>query len=576
MTTIRQPIVTVAGHVDHGKTTILDSIRKSNVYDSEAGGITQKISFTKVPIENIKQRCPELNNLDLDIPGFLFIDTPGHAAFSHLRKRGGALADLAVLLIDINDGIKPQTQEVIQILKMNKIPFVVALNKIDNISSWRKQSDNLKENIDMQSENTKLSFNEKLLTLVGSLHHHGFNAKPFYEVTDFKSQLALIPCSGKTGEGINELILTLCGLSQKFLKSRLELGSEAKGVILEIKKEKTMQYAEAILYDGVLKSSDEIVVASFDEPVVSKIRVLEEIIPVSDKFKPVDEVSAANGIRMQLINSEEILPGMPFTIFNGDLEKVREEFKKEIGEKLNVDENGIIVKADSLGSLEALVGMLKAEKINIIKSGIGPINKKDVISARANLREDSENAIIVGFNVEEDSEVKEMNLKEIKILKNEVIYKLIEDLVEFQKEKRDEIRREKLMGLTSVCKLSILHQYVFRASNPAVFGVKVEAGRLKPGIKLMDGSGNGIAKVKGIQENQKKIEEALMGSEIAMSLPGINFERQLSEVDVLYSDISEKQFRDFKDNKDLLSSDEMKVLQKIAQIKRAKNGTWGV
>ena len=183
---------------------------------------------------------------------------------------------------------------------------------------------------------------------------------------------------------------------------------------------------------------------------------------------------------------------------------------------------------------------------------------------------------LLGFNVEEDSEVKEMNLKEIKILKNEVIYKLIEDLVEFQKEKRDEIRREKLMGLTSVCKLSILHQYVFRASNPAVFGVKVEAGRLKPGIKLMDGSGNGIAKVKGIQENQKKIEEALMGSEIAMSLPGINFERQLSEVDVLYSDISEKQFRDFKDNKDLLSSDEMKVLQKIAQIKRAKNGTWGV
>jgi len=228
---IRQPIVTVAGHVDHGKTTILDSIRKTKVYDTEAGGITQKISFTKVPIKEIKKTCPliEKQGIKLNIPGFLFIDTPGHAAFSHLRKRGGSLADLAILVIDIKDGIMPQTNEVISMLKLNKTPFIIALNKLDNISGWRKQSENLKENIDLQSTNTKTNYQEKLLTLIGSLHHHGFNAKPYYEINNFSKELALVPCSGKTGEGIPELILMLCGLSEKFLKQNLEINAKKSG-----------------------------------------------------------------------------------------------------------------------------------------------------------------------------------------------------------------------------------------------------------------------------------------------------------------------------------------------------------
>ena len=140
---IRQPIVTVVGHVDHGKTSILDSLRDSCVQEDEAGGITQKISFTSYPMDQLKTACPliDKNGIQLNIPGFLLIDTPGHAAFTNLRKRGGSLADLAVLVIDINDGIKPQTAEVIQILKHNKTPFIIALNKIDNISGWKKQDE---------------------------------------------------------------------------------------------------------------------------------------------------------------------------------------------------------------------------------------------------------------------------------------------------------------------------------------------------------------------------------------------------------------------------------------------------
>ncbi len=574
MMQIRQPIVTVAGHVDHGKTTILDSIRKTKVVETEAGGITQKISFTKVPIEIIKKRLDTNKDIKLEIPGFLFIDTPGHAAFSHLRKRGGSLADLAILVIDINEGIMPQTKEVIELLKINKIPFVIALNKIDNISGWRKQSDNLKENIEKQVVNVKNDFQEKFLTLIGSLHYYGFNAKLFYEINDFTREIALVPCSGKTEEGINELILILIGLSQKFLKESLKLSKEAKGVILEVKKEK-LTYLESILYDGNLKINDEIAIASFSEPIVTKIRVLEEILPLSNKFKSVKETTAANGIRIQTTNSLDILPGMPFTIFKNNLEEIKKEFKKE-GVEIRTDKQGIIIKADSLGSLEALITMLKQSNIKIISAGIGNINKKDFISAETNLKEDPLNAVILGFNVEEDDEVKMLKNPGVKIIKDLVIYKLIENLFKFQEEKGNEIKKEKLTSLAPLCRLSVLHQYVFRNSNPAVFGVRVDAGKLKPNVNLINDDGKSIAKVKSIQEQNHSINEAEKGKEVAISLPGIMFDRVLKDVDYLYSEISESQFKQFKKNKEILTSDELAVLQKIAQIKRKTKVTWGV
>jgi len=575
---IRQPIVTVVGHVDHGKTTILDSIRKTAIAKGEAGGITQKISFTKVPLENIQNICPYLKekNIKLDFPGFLFIDTPGHAAFSNLRKRGGSLADLAILIIDINEGIMPQTIEVIEILKLNKTPFIIALNKIDKITGWKKQSENLKENIEMQAVNTKQQFQEKLLTIIGSLHHHGFNAKPFYEISDFTTQLALIPCSGKTGEGISELIMTLCGLSQKFLKQNLILGEETKGVVLEIKKQKSMQYLEAILYDGSLSVKDEIAIASFDEPVITKIRVLEEILPISNKFKPVFQVNAATGIRMQLIDYERILPGMPFIKFKNNLSEIKKEFEKEVGEKIKTDEQGIIIKADSLGSLEALITLLKQENISILSAGIGKINKKDIISAQTNLKSNPLNAIILGFNTEIDEEVKELDTSKIKIITDDVIYKLIEKLLEFQKQKEREIKREKIMSLATICRLKILPQYIFHNSNPAIFGVEVEAGKLKPNILLMDKNGKSIAKVKAIQEQGQNINEAVQGQQVAISLPGITFDRQLADIEYLYSDINEAQYRDFKKNKELLTQNEIQALQKIAEIKRKEKPTWGI
>ena len=576
---IRQPIVTVCGHVDHGKTSILDALRGSSVQAEEAGGITQKISFTLFPIEQMKKACPliEKSKIKLNIPGFLFIDTPGHAAFTNLRKRGGSLADLVVLVIDINEGIKPQTAEVIQILKHNKTPFLIALNKIDNISGWRKKDDDLKKNIEMQGTNVKQNFDEKYFTLIGSLNSFGFDADLFYNISDFTKKISLVPCSAKTKEGIPELILMLCGLSQRYLSERLVLGKGAKGVVLEVKKEKSASYVEAILYDGELGKKDEIAVADFEgNPMINRIRVLEEIEPLSFKFKPKEKIQASTGLRMQLAEKIEILPGMPFVFYDGNLEKIKEIFKKEISESVNseLSKQGIIVKADSLGSLEALLVLLKQAGIPVLKAGIGNINKNDIVSAKANSKINEIDAVIAGFNVSLDSEVDKMK-GNVKILTDEVVYKLIENLSQFREEKRKEIEKKRMMGLTTLCKLRILGQYVFRNTKPAIFGVAIEGGKIISGLKVIDETGEEVGRVKNIQSENKSVSEATERMEVAISMPGVNFQHALGDRKFLYSEISENQFKTFKKNKDLLNSSELRILQEIAEIKRRKKEEWG-
>ena len=576
---IRQPIVTVCGHVDHGKTSILDRLRKSCVQEEEAGGITQKISFTLYPAEQLKIVCPLIDKqgIKLNIPGFLFIDTPGHAAFINLRKRGGSLADLAVLVIDINEGIKPQTAEVIQILKHNKTPFIIALNKIDNISGWKTSTElGIEESINSQPQNVRQNFEEKYLTLIGSLNNYGFDADLFYKIPDFTKKIALVPCSARTGQGIPELIMVLCGLSQKYLKNKLTLSEEAKGIVLEIKKEKNNYYIESILYNGELSKKDSIAIAHLEgEPLITRIRVLEEIQPLSNKFKPKEKITAATGLRMQIAEKADILPGMPFVIYKGNKEEIKKIFKQQLTESIKTEKQGIIVKADSLGSLEALLTMLKQEKIFVVKAGIGNINKNDIINAKANLKINELDAIIAGFNVSIDEEAKEIK-GNIKILTDDVIYKLIENLKEFREEKRKEIEKRRLMELSPLAKIRVLHQYVFRNTNPAIFGIKVETGKIIPRINLIDEKNERVGHIKNMQSENQSINEALEGKELAISVPGVNFERKMKNITFLYSDITESQFRNFKKNKDLLSSSEINLLQEIAEIKRKEKADWGI
>jgi translation initiation factor 5B len=572
MTKIRQPIVTVAGHVDHGKTSILDSIRQTKIQESEAGGITQKISFTTLPKQNIQQRAGavlEKFKIPVEIPGLLFIDTPGHAAFTNLRKRGGSLADIAILVIDINDGIKPQTAEVIQILKANKTPFIIALNKIDNISGW-------KTNTPPESQATivKQNFEEKFYTIIGALHSHGINAEVYSKITDFTKNIAIVPCSAQTGEGVNEILAMLTALSQKFLKDRIEIKEIGKGVVLEVKKDKTTNYLECILYDGKLTNKDQITIASFDEPIQTKVRNIQEAQPLNKGFKTETEVQAATGIRLQIVSKDEVLSGMPFQVISPEntFKEISQEFEEEISEEIQTEEFGIVVKADSLGSLEALLFILKQKQIPVVKAGIGPISKKDVYLANTLPEEDK---IILGFNVEPVEESGAEEFKDLKILTSQVVYKLIEDLEEWKDQKLKNIERKKLEELPTISKIKVL-DFVFRNSSPAVFGVEIMGGTLKKRERFINKDDTKIGQVKEIQEDKNTVQEAKRGKEVAISIPGINFERQITTGEFLYTNLSETEFRKFKEHKDILSSEEKTILQEIASVKRRESPTWGI
>ncbi len=582
---IRQPIVTLVGHVDHGKTSILDLIRKSSVAKREAGGITQAIGATSVPVETIKSICGGLlvaAKIKITIPGILFLDTPGHAAFNNLRKRGGNLADIAVLVIDVNEGMQPQTIESIEILKQYKTPFVIALNKIDLIPGWRTQKDEIiVNNLKKQSTNVNNHLDTKLYELIGKLFDLGFESERFDRVSDYTKQIAVIPISAKTGEGLPELIMVLTGLAQKFLEGCLECNTEgyAKGTVLEVKEEKGIgKTLDVVLYDGHLKINDLIVIGGLEEPIVTKVKILlqpDELAEIRDKkskFRQVKIINAASGVKISAVGIEEVVAGMPIrSCSEKELEKVKEDVQKEVEEVLiDVDKKGVIVKADSLGSLEALVGLLKDKDINIKKASIGEINKNDI--ADADSEKDEMNKVILGFNVNVSTGV---DVGKIKIITNEVIYKIIEDFEKWKEEKNKEIELKALERVVKPCKLRIMHGFVFRQSSPAVVGVEILGGSLKIDTGLIRDDKE-ICRVKSIQLEGESIEKAEKKMEVAIALPGVTVGRQIKEGDVLFANLSEGDFKELKKKKQYLKNDEIEVLKEFCTLKRKKDPMWGV
>jgi len=585
---LRQLIITILGNVDSGKTQLLDTIRNTAIVESEPGRITQSIGCSLIPMATIKKICGNLlekHKLQIKIPGFVIIDTPGHAAFTNLRKRGGNLADIAILVVDINEGIKLQTVECIDILKQYKTPFVVALNKIDLLTAWNSNSKmNLLESIQKQSENAMLLLEKKLYEVVGKLSEFGFNAERFDRVEDYTKQIVIIPISAKTGEGMAELLMVMTGLSQKFLEESLkvDIKGNAKGTVLEVKEEKGLGMTiDVILYDGSLKQNDTIVIGTLDKPISTKLKALFEPMPLTEmrdkkaRFKSVKQVMAATGVKISAPELDKVVAGMPLrSCLPSEIEKVKEEIKKEVEEVIiETDKQGIVIKADSLGSLEALVKILKEKNIEIKKASIGNISKKDISDAEINYKKEPLQSAVLGFNVELMPEVKAGNAK---VLCNNIIYKLIEDFEKWQQETKKKLEAKEIEYLYKPCKIQIIKGYVFRQNNPAVVGVEVLAGTLKTNTPLMKKDGNAITEVKSIQQEQENLEKAEKGKQIAVSLPNVTVGRQIHESDILYSVIPEEQFRKLKEFKKYLTREEIDILKEIAEIMRKQNPMWGI
>lgn len=581
---LRQPIVAIMGHVDHGKTSLLDTIRGTAIAAKEAGGITQAIGASIIPLSTIKEICgPLLEKLKLNvvIPGLLFIDTPGHAAFVNLRKRGGNLADIAILVVDINEGMMPQTKESVEILKQYKTPFIVAINKIDLIQGWRVQKGSLIQDLQSQSPQVQALFERKLYELVAQLYEIGLSADRFDRVDDYTKQIALVPVSAKSSEGIPELLMMLTGLAQRYLEAKLHMEEHgpAKGTILEVKEQKGLgTIADVIIYEGTLKVNDSIIIATLDKPLRTKVKALFQPAPMAEmrekraKFDSVKSVTAATGVRLVPQDCEGLLAGMPMASAGANAEAIQEELKKEVEEVLvENDSQGIIAKADSLGSLEALMTLLKGKGIQVRKSSIGPISKKDISDAEALLATDPLQGVILGFNIPKPEFQTSAN-----VLVNEVIYRLIEDYEFWKLSQVKKMEASALDMLVKPCKIELLKGYVFRQNNPAIAGVEILAGTLRSNTPLMNAQGKELTLVKGIQIEQENVDRAAKGKRPAVSMPGVTIGRQLSEGDTLYSMIPEDQFRKYKEHKDLLSEDEKTVLKEIAEIMRRSNPMWGV
>jgi translation initiation factor 5B len=580
---IRQPIVSVLGHVDHGKTSFLDFIRGTTVVSRESGAITQHIGATEVPIDAIYNVCGDLlKEKKSSLPGLLFIDTPGHHAFTTLRARGGSLADLAVLVIDINEGFKPQTYESVKILKQYKTPFIIAANKIDAISGWQTSKNVARNRIEKQRLYVKTIFEEKIYEMIGTISEQKLNADLYFNISDFRKTVGIIPISAKTGEGIPELLMTLVGLAQRFLEDQLHIESgPGKGSVLEVKEEVGLGTTiDAIIYNGTIKTDDKIVIGTIDEPVVTRIKALlkpkplDEIRDPRERFDSVSEVHAACGIKISSPDLENVIPGAPIRVAKDSLEEVIKEIKSQTKIDFELDEQGIIIKADTIGSLEALIKESRDIGIKIRKAEIGNVSKRDIVEAAATL--DPLNKLIFAFNVKILPEAKEEFANtDLTIFDEDVIYTIMEKYDEWIEKKKAELERDRRQDYLHPGMIKFLPEYVFRVSHPAVIGIRVLSGRIKTGLRLMKEDGRVIGSIKGIQSENRSIEEALQGQEVAISIEGVTVGRQIKGEDILYTDLPASDAKKLREL-DVLNPDEKDVLNKIFEIKRKTDKFWGM
>ena len=587
MKKLRTPIVAVLGHVDHGKTTLLDKIRNTRVVAKEAGGITQHIGATEVPIDLIKEICKELWPKNITIPGLLFIDTPGHKAFTNLRKRGGALADLAILVIDINEGFKPQTEEALMILRTFKTPFVVAANKIDKIPGWQSfENQPFLKSFQQQDDVVKQRLENKIYDLIGELYKYGFSADRFDRIRDFTRTVAIIPVSALTGEGIPELLLVLVGLAQRYLEKNLRLHVEgkAKGTVLEVKEEKGLGITmDVIIYDGTLRVGDKIAIGGVDGVVVTHVRGIlkprpAQEIRVESRFKSVKEVTAAAGVKIVAPGIENVVAGSEFEVVESeeDVKKFEERIKREIEEvTIKTDEEGVVLKTDTLGSLEALVNELKEVGVPIKKAEVGDIDKRDIVEAAAN--KDEINRLVIGFNVKVLPGVEEEAARYgVRIFLDNIIYSLLDNVTSWRDEQKRLREKQKIESLIKPCKIQLLKDFIFRRSKPAIVGVKVLAGELRRDVKLIKPDGTPAGSVRSIQKSGENIPVATEGDEVAIAIDGVTIGRHLDGNEVLYVDIPEKHARIIeRDLLDSLSEEAKKAFMEFLQIKRKENPFWG-
>ncbi len=578
----------VLGHVDSGKTSLLDRIRGTGVQGREAGGITQHIGASFLPTETIKETCgilyKKLEESENQVPGILVIDTPGHEVFRNLRFRGGSAADIAILVVDVNRGFQPQTNESLKILQNRKVPFVVALNKCDQISGWRKsESSFISQVLKEQDASIQADLDQKLYDVVGTLSILGYKSEAFYRVKDFKSEIAIVPISARSGVGIPELLSVLVGLTQQYLQKRLSKEEkDPRGIILEVKDEVGLgQTANIILIDGTIKKENSIVVAKRDSVIAIKPKALllpkplDEMRDPRDKFKPVTQVDAAAGLKIASPDLEGVLPGS--TLYVASNQQEIEKFTKLIESEMksmfiDTETDGIILKCDTIGSLEAIIEMLRRSQVPVAKADIGPVTRRDVIEARAIKEKDRHLGVVLSFNVRVLPDAKdESEDSHIKVFEDKVIYSLIDNYNAWVEEDSANEEDAIFSELVPIVKFTFLKGMVFRNNDPAVFGIRIDVGTLKQKIPFMNMSGRKVGNIHQLQLDKKTVTSAKTGDEVACSVRDVTIGRQIFEEEVYYTFPPSHQAKQLLNRfMHKLSTEEQQILNEIVRIQREK------
>ena len=588
--TLRTPIVAVLGHVDHGKTSLLDEIRGSAVSEGEAGAITQHIGATDIPLSTISAMAGELVNPDdFDLPGLLFIDTPGHHSFSTLRARGGALADIAVLVVDVNDGFQPQTEEAIDILRRTGTPFVVAANKVDTTPGWNPQDgEPIQASLAAQSERAETMLNEKLYEIIGQLSDAGFSADLYWRVQDFQKNIGVVPVSALTAEGIPDLLAVLMGLSQRFMKEEMAIDvfGPGEGTVLEVKDERGFGATiDTVVYDGVVHNGDTIVVGGQNDPILTEVRALLQPRPLEEirtekQFEKVAEVGAAAGVKIAAPDLDDAMAGAPVRVVRDrPVDDVIAEVKAELAEiEVDTAEDGVVVKADTLGSLEAMANALREAEVPIMRAEVGDIAPRDI--AIAETANQDEHKALLGFNVDVLTNAEgELESADVKLFTNDVIYQLIEDYETYVEERQRAQQETVLDKVVRPARFRLLPDHTFRQNDPAVVGVEVISGTLQNNRNVGCFEGNEFERVgslSGIQKQGDDVSEARAGERVSIAVDGPTVGRDIEEGDTLWTELPEKHAKILEQElKEEITADEREALSGYLDTRRKRDPFWG-
>nr|XP_010317931.1 eukaryotic translation initiation factor 5B [Solanum lycopersicum] len=590
---LRSPICCIMGHVDTGKTKLLDCIRGTNVQEGEAGGITQQIGATYFPAENIRERTKELKaDAKLKVPGLLVIDTPGHESFTNLRSRGSGLCDIAILVVDIMHGLEPQTIESLNLLKMRNTEFIVALNKVDRLYGWKvcKNAPIVKA-MKQQSKDVQFEYNTRLTQIVTQFKEQGINTELYYKNKEMgKDTFSIVPTSAISGEGIPDMLLLLVQWTQKTMIERLTYSNVVQCTVLEVKVvEGHGTTIDVVLVNGVLHEGDQIVVCGMQGPIVTTIRALLTPHPMKElrvkgTYLHHKEIKAAQGIKITAQGFEHAIAGTSLYVVgpDDDVEDIKEaamEDMKSVMSRIDKSGEGVYVQASTLGSLEALLEFLKTPEVSIPVSGIGigPVHKKDVMKASVMLEKKKEYATILAFDVKVTQEARELSDElGVKVFMADIIYHLFDQFKAYIDTIKEEKKKEVAEEAVFPCVLKIVPNCVFNKKDPIVLGVDVLEGIVRIGspICIPQKEFIDIGRIASIENNHKPVDSAKKGQRVAIKIVGFNpeeqqkmFGRHFEMEDELVSKISRRSIDILKANfrKDL-SVEDWRLVMKLKTL----------